>query len=243
MASWLSSVFEGPPSPHVINLKEALGFSNPPDPSLTTQTALRRGFNNCIASKYTLAGPASALLIQWSRTVQDYSNRDLSHSEDKLTAISGVARLFLDVIKASEGGGQEIYHAGLWSSEFVSGLLWRVESDDAKRPAMYRAPTWSWASIDGPVNGVQIGPSILGGPPFRHTHVAVNKVACELENEADPTGRVKGGYADLTGPLVPVELVTVEADSSAPTVRKGVEVNQGHPLVTLCFLPLPRHLK
>ncbi|KAM7208155.1 Heterokaryon incompatibility protein (HET) domain containing protein [Naviculisporaceae sp. PSN 640] len=50
------------------------------------------------------------------------------------------------------------YWAGLWSHSLHRDLLWRVGSNNRedrtslhRRPAKWRAPSWSWASVKGPV--------------------------------------------------------------------------------------------
>lgn len=88
----------------------------------------------------------------WSLVVQNYSNRKLTRESDKLVAVSGVA----DALSAS---GMGPHHAGVFESDPLVGLAWH--SDPAYpdgpwapthvRPARYRAPSWSWASLDGPV--------------------------------------------------------------------------------------------
>ncbi|KFY18411.1 hypothetical protein V491_04779, partial [Pseudogymnoascus sp. VKM F-3775] len=71
-------------------------------------------------------------------------------TENKLPALSGVARLGYNEI-----GDQ--YLAGLWRDKLEEQLCWsrlprRVHYPRATRPRpAWRAPTWSWASIDGEV--------------------------------------------------------------------------------------------
>lgn len=44
------------------------------------------------------------------------------------------------------------YLAGFWLKDLVDGLLWSVwEGRPASQPAKYRAPSWSWASLEGPI--------------------------------------------------------------------------------------------
>jgi hypothetical protein len=60
-------------------------------------------------------------------------------------AISGVARLF-----ASENLGT--YLAGMWEKDLVQQLAWhtyRSRESQGQDIDIYRAPSWSWASIDG----------------------------------------------------------------------------------------------
>jgi hypothetical protein len=43
------------------------------------------------------------------------------------------------------------YLAGLWESQLPYGLLW-ISLVPHTRPTTERAPSWTWASIDGPVS-------------------------------------------------------------------------------------------
>ncbi|RSL52157.1 hypothetical protein CEP54_011072 [Fusarium duplospermum] len=90
---------------------------------------------------------------KWELLVTRYSACDLTKPQDKLIALSGVANLFRSVT-----GDQ--YIAGLWRSALPRLLCWERHtsiSDETlearrARPAGYRAPSWSWASIDEPVS-------------------------------------------------------------------------------------------
>jgi hypothetical protein len=77
-------------------------------------------------------------------------------------AILGVARVLADRF-------HDDYVAGLWRSNLVGGLCWRVPEmrrttqelipsgmyarrwEVSRRPVEYLAPSWSWASVDGEV--------------------------------------------------------------------------------------------
>ncbi|KID82946.1 HET domain protein [Metarhizium guizhouense ARSEF 977] len=81
----------------------------------------------------------------WAKMVQNYSRRRLTYEADKLPAISGCARAIQDLNK-------DDYYSGLWKRTLTNDLLWQsVASRTASRPATYRAPSWSWASIEGEV--------------------------------------------------------------------------------------------
>ena len=103
----------------------------------------------------------------WYSCISEYTTRFLSHSSDKLAAISGLAQKY-----ANPEMGR--YLAGLWEHDLFRGMAWtRVKPGErteerymsyfaikAKRtiaarafkpPALYRAPSWSWASVNGPV--------------------------------------------------------------------------------------------
>lgn len=96
----------------------------------------------------------------WSRIVQKYSRTGLSRDSDKLVTIFSLGQH----MQARLG---DKYIAGLWESILPSQLLWRVENfaralmasenteTNSGAPASTRhqftAPTWSWASLNGPI--------------------------------------------------------------------------------------------
>lgn len=85
-------------------------------------------------------------LEKWLVTVEAFTACKLTYTSDKLFAISGLARLFQERLGGSE------YLAGLWRKDLERQLLWRAAGLGlATRSREYRAPSWSWASIDGAV--------------------------------------------------------------------------------------------
>lgn len=87
-----------------------------------------------------------AKFITWYDAVSDYTKRSLTVAHDKLPAIRGISQLF----QARNPKCRYIY--GLWSADLPRGLLWCADSGaKLARPAQFRAPSWSWASRDGPV--------------------------------------------------------------------------------------------
>jgi len=86
----------------------------------------------------------------WDTVVRHYSLCNLTMNRDKLVAISGVARLI-------QHETRDEYVAGLWRTDLKHQLLWSSAKRSRKlgkntRPPEYRAPSWSWAAIDGPVD-------------------------------------------------------------------------------------------
>lgn len=80
----------------------------------------------------------------WASVVHLYTSAHLTFARDKLPALSGIAKRI-----HSQKGGQ--YLAGLWRHERIEAqLCWRVE-ELRTRPTTWRAPSWSWASVDGPI--------------------------------------------------------------------------------------------
>lgn len=83
---------------------------------------------------------------EWGELVQEYSARSLTEENDKLVALSGVAKCQQEIF-------QDTYAAGLWKRTIHFELLWHVQGMNASRPLHnYRAPSWSWASINGQIS-------------------------------------------------------------------------------------------
>ena len=92
------------------------------------------------------------LIIIWYNLLSDYTRRELTSSNDKLVAISGVANVIGTCI-------HDEYYAGLWRKDMPGALLWSPYDEEllpspheASLPSCYRAPSWSWASIDGSIS-------------------------------------------------------------------------------------------
>jgi hypothetical protein len=151
-------------------------------------------------SFYSLNKPASdskGELGRWMRLVDVYSKRSSSLSRDKLNAISAVARGFSPLL------GPE-YFAGLWQFSILWQLTWVPSySWDSEaintRPEVYRAPSWSWASVDGPLDYDSISPQL-------HAEKYLYKcdfISCQIEpkSAASPFGEVLTGSLKLKGVL------------------------------------------
>jgi hypothetical protein len=94
-------------------------------------------------------GSADAERYQiWRSLVENYTRRRLTVASDRLPALSGIAQKF------KEAWSDELY-AGHWKRQFIPLLSWRRSNmkDQGYYPPLldYRAPSWSWASIDGPI--------------------------------------------------------------------------------------------
>ena len=95
--------------------------------------------------------PMERFWFSWRSIVLDYTRRSLTLEKDKLAAIAGLASELQSKIHCQ-------YIAGMWNVRFYIeyGLCWQVsERADGRqpfRPAKYRAPTWSWASVEGAIS-------------------------------------------------------------------------------------------
>ncbi|KAK2014317.1 heterokaryon incompatibility protein [Colletotrichum eremochloae] len=105
------------------------------------------------------AADKETTLMMWYEFVDTYTMRDLSNPHDIFAAIASIAGLAQDVLGSR-------YLAGLWEDDLVRGLSWKPRHQvnsffkgPLTRPKptpfapapVVRAPSWSWASVQGPV--------------------------------------------------------------------------------------------
>ena len=85
----------------------------------------------------------------WPEIIEKYTDTSMTKLEDKLVAISGLARQVYSITK-------DKYCAGIWREDLVTQLLWRLQRPQYKINLPYRAPSWSWASTEGKVTFINI---------------------------------------------------------------------------------------
>ncbi|KAH9874884.1 hypothetical protein J1614_004371 [Plenodomus biglobosus] len=143
----------------------------------------------------------------WNRLVKSYSDCIFTKSSDKLLAFSGIAKIFQEVT------GDD-YLAGLWRSRLLDGLDWRVYDPWELTSSQYRAPSWSWASIDGPLRYDTIcGRSV---PLIEVTKIDIQPY------KSDPTGSIISASLSLKGHLIKFECMHYEPGGNY-TVRSGTK--------------------
>jgi hypothetical protein len=152
----------------------------------------------------------------WIRIVESYSYRKLTNPEDKLPALSGMAR-------AISAKLNDEYLAGLWKSSLPYGLTWscydshccvrfkghHVAMPTDARVSGYRAPSWSWASVDFPV---YYEDWLL---PYHDMQLKILS-ACTRLSGTDSFGQVAGGILQVQGWLKPWSQVAVGRNASWP---------------------------
>jgi hypothetical protein len=133
-------------------------------------------------------------LERWEKIVQQYSLRQLTYPLDKLPALSGLASHYARLTDSH-------YLAGLWRENLGQLLLWSPDPQIAPRPVAphYRAPSWSWASIDGK----------LIMPIARSTKLPSLKVleAHTTPSGLDPFGAVTSGHLKVSGLMLQIDSV------------------------------------
>ncbi|KAK7935928.1 HET-domain-containing protein [Apiospora marii] len=145
-------------------------------------------------SNPTDTGPHSLHTV-WRRMVEQYTPLQLTSPTDRLSAFSGLAN------EMQQGKKDLEYLAGLWRDTLVSDMCWAVAMPEDQKPspqAPRRLPTWSWTSVDAPV---QYYEHIRTGSP-RTQLAEVLDARCILEGPS-ATGPVKEGFIELECSLIP----------------------------------------
>jgi hypothetical protein len=172
------------------------GDNDPPQTGPLEQRMSEIGLD--VQSERKLDAKALDSYLEWTTLVSNYSRRRLTVLSDRLPALSGVAEKF------QEAWGGEKYYAGLWPKHFVEFLSWRhdlqLQGESLTRPSPCGSPSWSWASVEGPIKfefkwGTEPGKSKVPGAEL---------VSCLVEPAVEelPLGEVKSGYALLEGQMV-----------------------------------------
>ena len=182
--------------------------------------------------------------------MQGYSQRNLTYGKDKLIALSGLAHYYDYERKVQSGASYNYHHnyhkgeqrgkyvAGLWEDDMPSALLWQTQQyppnmtqainasrrHPPQRPSEYRAPSWSWASVDAHISydsqmlasDAQYGGIWLPDDPsspresseynFGAFHVQEIET---IKSSPDPMGAVCAGHVTLTG-LVATAIIDEE---------------------------------
>lgn len=93
----------------------------------------------------------------WSQILENYTKCSLTYVKDKLIAIQGIEKV------VQQETGLELV-AGLWRQYLLESLLWKARFPGQRQP-VYRAPTWSWASVDGEINTTYLNLFLRGHTP------------------------------------------------------------------------------
>jgi hypothetical protein len=131
------------------------------------------------------------LYSRWKFIVETYTMRKMTMQRDKLPALSGLARAFA-------GALDDIYVAGIWRGDLVGGMLWGIDSD-AEKPAIWRAPSWSWAAWQGSVWWFQHDSTKM-------EHCCTVEEVHTQPDGADPFGALSGGWIIVRSRITKVTL-------------------------------------
>lgn len=127
----------------------------------------------------------------WHTLISTYTSMSLTYESDKMVALSAVAR------RLSSIPGMGRYLAGLWDSNLIGQLCWEATARTT-RPTAYRAPSWSWMSLNG-----KISPSFSDNPSTEHSYskAIIQILEAEVTHDGNPFMSVSDGFLRLLGPL------------------------------------------
>lgn len=140
----------------------------------------------------------------WHAIVQEYSRRTLTNGNDKFPALSGLANIYHQLNPSP-------YYAGIWQSSILRDLLWRTELSETMTagPVSWRAPSWSWASTNDPVD-------------YDLAHGNIDDASYQAEivtdvqvDSVDPFGRLKQAKLNIRSMVKPVHQWTTRAYHTA----------------------------
>lgn len=122
---------------------------------------------------------------RWNTLTHKFSKLSLSHPEDRLLAISALARHF----QARRELTPKDYVAGHWVPDLWFTLHWRVADARGRQDTVYLAPSWSWASVGCHVEGPTLELPL-------NEFAEILSVSVVSENK-DPFGKIKSGSIRL----------------------------------------------
>ncbi|CAI0648621.1 unnamed protein product, partial [Colletotrichum noveboracense] len=162
--------------------------------------------------------------LYWAEIVKTYTSCKLTFQQDKLVALSAIAKKVMKTL------GDE-YVAGMWRKHLdreLSVSTHRFDIEDRahadfvdtcdRTPVTYTAPSWSWASTSGKVNP--------GLPDVPETDVMIAVEDYDLEYATpDTTGFIRGGWLRIWGDLKTLKLIPYRSSPTCTTADWEMVVN------------------
>ena len=166
--------------------------------------------NDLIGTDAHAVSPRDTFSLSWRTMVESYTTCTLTEEQDKLVAIQGLVNIY-------KSFRDDDYLAGLWRAHLPSALMWtthnglQANGEPTHRPGTYRAPSWSWASVEGLIE------VFSGARPGEERWLELCQIldASTTALGEDTTGQVSDGYIKLRGRLLGTE------DLSFHTSPKG----------------------
>lgn len=133
---------------------------------------------------------------QWLILLENYTTRHIGVPGDKLVAISALVAHLWNISK--DRNEKPAYIAGLFvdlakSTSLLQQLTWNtIDPAKSRRASVYRAPSWSWAAIDGPISTDLSDSHII---VTRHPDMAViHSYSVDLVHQYLPFGGVRDAH-------------------------------------------------
>ncbi|KAH7628833.1 hypothetical protein B0T09DRAFT_268002 [Sordaria sp. MPI-SDFR-AT-0083] len=156
-----------------------------------------------LARHAPFSGPSEVDMYElWNRLVERYSQCNITYSSDKLPALSGLAKSFSILQGSGFALNGQSYLAGVWRPYLPEALYWKPKPPlrgdvpfGRNRPHPYRAPSWSWSSVESPVEWINSG-------QFTEPACRVEDAKVLHLDERYEAGMVKGGILHLRSRLI-----------------------------------------
>lgn len=203
----------------------------------------RGSINNDDDDDDAMKGKA-ARLESWFLSVSAFSWGSFDTPSDKFPAMAVVASAIND-------GTMGDYLAGVWSNHIVSGLLWGRMFRLLTPTPEYRAPSWSWASVDGPVGvtsrtwskGLVLGcaPDPSWNNKYQPKLVSHHMV---LADPSNPYGRVlEGSHILLEASCIGFQKLTKALGNQQQAFRINPVLDQSLIFDCGCCRPRPQEVQ
>jgi hypothetical protein len=212
-------------------------------------TRIKAHYNHVLA-----AGPRDPAPFQklWETIVRDYTSKKITLDSDRLPALAGISKqvgdalsleycagLWVPNLRQAGGVFDQKDYAKPWFDNFAQALSWRTAfCTPGRRPEEYRAPSWSWASVEHK-NGVIYALQIT------HPMIIVFDVRC---NQDSTIANAVRGYLQVIGLMVDATLRRIGPDGPALSLvieRGGARIpvypdvaGEGEDGETVCCLML-----
>ncbi|CAG9989394.1 unnamed protein product [Clonostachys byssicola] len=152
----------------------------------------------------------------WGRIIEIYSGTQLTKEADRLVAISGLAKRMRFILK-------DEYLAGLWARHLPYQLAWYIASQGrdggkGRRVEKYRAPSWSWASIEG-----QVGMMTVERAANPESLIEIEEAKTTPFSSINDTAEVINGYIRLTGQPFTAEILGRDEEAGRSELKFQID--------------------
>lgn len=210
---------------------ESYPYGFPAEPSANVKFKEQSPFSlkHKIQGGMTPKDATNAAFEIWGRAVQAYTRggghpdleeegifgfcNNLSHPSDKLVAFSAIIRELEPHMNCR-------YLAGHWEKNLIRQLPWTGQ-DWSERPTEYQAPSWSWASVNAPIE--DFDSLNRAEDEDWYALLEIRDVQIELATD-DHLGQVKSGTLHVQGILIDLEIQSFV--SSRFLAQKPLKLNE-----------------
>ena len=194
----------------------------------------RRLINNLLALPDKSADLFTINQVQnsWYGLVNNYTKRKQGLSEDKLPAIGGIAAEMSRITGVN-------YMAGLWENNLLHDLMWYTDTRDwLTRPSQWRAPSWSWASVECPVSYGDITSDAIPMARVLGCDVVPTPQNTAFGQVSHAILQIEGPFAELDGEDV---LRLFDTQDLAPPPPKSNDVSEWYRQMLEHIQNQPKH--